>query len=182
MKPESQRGPEIEPTEPKDRFAAGMENVAALLRLKAVLDERHPPSWPAIDQAGVQAREKFGGTIRALALMVGGYERQFLSAHEMRELRAAGAIAGTPDLLLLTSTEFGNRQENEYLPVTAAVAEEIREMLRLPKDVRSVLSSSMAMHSLLQVWETYMLDQDAVRMGAITLIPWDGSLDAGADS
>ncbi len=140
MKSESQRGPEVEPKEKADAFAVGLDAVESILKLGDRLNAlRHPDAQKPSD-AIAKAREKYTGTVRALDLFLSAEFESFFLVDDIKLLQKEGVIVGMPDLLTFSDLNSEGRvQLRKCVPVSTAMANEIRQMQKLPRSVREGL-------------------------------------------
>lgn len=140
MKSESQRGPEVKPVEKVDPFTVGLDSIGSVLKLRDRLDAlRHPEAQKPSDAIG-RAREKYAGTVRSLDLLLEADLESFFFVEDLKLLRKEGVIVGTPDLLTFSDVDSKGRVRlSQCVPVGADMANEIRQMQKLPRNVRENL-------------------------------------------
>jgi len=173
-----QRGSEIEPGEKADALALGIESVGMIVRLKdrlqALSDARSRRG--DVDRDVAEAREKYSGTMRALELMMGQYDNNFMDLDDLWLLTTGGVITGKPDLLRLTSKYFDEPECHDYLPISDALSAEIARMQKLPKGIIQSMTGWGCTRSLFRLHggtlDEYPLDRDADRMGVVDLVKW----------
>ena len=140
MKSESQRGPELEPGKKADAFAVGLDAIGSIIRLRDRLEALQDPNVRKPSDVIAKAREKYAGMVRTIDLLLRADIESFFFVREIKLLQKEGIIVGTPDLLTLSDVDSEGRVHlAKCVPISSDMANEIRQMQKLPKNVREVL-------------------------------------------
>ncbi len=182
MKSESQRGPEVKSGEKADTFAVGLDAVGSIFKLRDRLEALRHPDAQKPSEAIARAREKYSGTVRALDLLLRADLESFFFVEEIKLLRKEGVIVGTPDLLTFSDVDSDGRVRlSQCVPISGEMANQIRQMQKLPRNVREDLCRSGRTGNLLGLSDIFEI-ADFKGDARIDLVKWTSIKELNAKS